>query len=91
MNRYRIERPVKWQGEIKKTGHIEAAPEAVAALVDSGALVMDEAAPINLDKLKVDELRTLAEQAGVENVANLKKADLVTALQAVQQDGQGDA
>ncbi|WKE65069.1 Rho termination factor N-terminal domain-containing protein [Gallaecimonas kandeliae] len=95
MTRYRIDRPIKWQGEIKKTGHIEADPKAVEALVNSGALVPDEAAPqaqADLDKLKVDELRTLAEQSGVEDFATLKKAELIAALQAAEQGtGQGDA
>lgn len=40
MNSYRIERPVKWKGEIRKSGTVEATAEDVAPLVKSGALTL---------------------------------------------------
>lgn len=38
-----------------------------------------------LKDLKVDELRPIAEKLGVEDFASLKKADLITAIEAAQE------
>ncbi|WP_027855208.1 Rho termination factor N-terminal domain-containing protein [Marinobacterium litorale] len=40
MNSYRIERPVKWEGEIRKSGSLEATADDAAPLIKSGALVL---------------------------------------------------
>ncbi len=95
MNRYRIERPVKWKGEILKQGYIEAAAEDIQSLVDSGALVQEQTATLasvvepdgtemHLDDMKVDELRALAKDLEIEGYADMRKADLVAAIKAKQ-------
>ena len=41
MNIYRIVSPIKWLGQILKTGQLSAEADAVAGLVKSGALVLE--------------------------------------------------
>lgn len=89
MNRYRIERPVKWKGEILKQGHVEAAAEEIQPLIDSGALVQELIATLagvgtqmDLDDMKVDELKALAKDLEVKGYADMRKAELIAAIKA---------
>jgi hypothetical protein len=93
MNCYRIERPVKWKGEILKQGHVEAAAEDIQPLIDSGALVQEltatlagvvkpDGAEMDLDDMKVDELKALAKDLEVKGYADMRKAELIAAIKA---------
>jgi len=87
MSTYRIERPVKWNGEIRKSGTIETESEQAVALVKSGALVEvdpETAAQVPLEQLKVGDLRDVAVTLKIDGAAAMKKADLVVAVKAAQ-------
>lgn len=97
MNSYRIERPVKWEGNIRKSGSIEASEKDAAPLVLSGALVLDQlmdatlagvvdsdGTQVDLDEMKVEELKDLAKDLEIEGYSNMRKPALVDAIKAVK-------
>lgn len=70
----------------------------LANLVRCGVLIEGDhtgdadspAEPVELEDLKVSDLRSLADELGVETSPKATKADLIAAIEAVRADGEGD-
>lgn len=67
--------PIDGKMRFPSEGTIEVANEAADALIEGGLAIHDD-----LDNQKVDDLRTIAEAAGVAIGPAAQKADLIDAI-----------
>lgn len=79
---------VTYGGEIKKVGDIIDLPEAAADALVEGNMAEyadeeeGEAGELALETLTVAQLKVIAEKEGIEGFKDMKKADLVAAIEA---------
>lgn len=60
-------------------------PSKIERLIALGAEVLEDEV-VELENLTVNKLKELAEKAGIENFAKMKKTELVEALKEVEGD-----
>lgn len=81
---------VAFDGKVSKAGELlEVTEKEARNLLRRGKAVLSDEQPAEseLSDLTVAELRELADDAGIEGAASMKKADLIAAIEAVE-DGE---
>lgn len=93
------------KGMDKNSPPFEATAEQEARLVELGlaeyvgkpvavaeeiSVVAEDAEPVDLDDMKADDLRALGKEYGLSFKVGMKKADMIEAIKAAQDEGNED-
>lgn len=76
--------------EVAEEKALELERRGIAVLVPESSPEEAGEVPVNWAKLKLDELKALANERGIEGADGMKKAELVEALSAQTEEGESD-